>query len=594
MPQVSPPIDNKIRTELQLELQRELQLLLMRNLGSSMLPGILVALVLFFTLKNEQNVVALSLWCIAVTLSKLIDVYDAKRFIRQGILITQIKQVQKRLMLLHAIDGAVWGALAWISLHTASTAGSVLILAVLAGIAANSMSILSPVLPAFALFLLFELGSMVYAVITLNDPAYWAIGIAVGMYAITLMGQAYNTSRTARASIQLRFDNLELIEQLSLATKQAEQAQLAAEAANAEKSRFLAAASHDLRQPIHAQGLFLEVLQASELNEPQRHLVNNICSAADATTEMLHTLLDYSRIEAGVIEAQPRPFRLQHLLSKIENEFAPQAMHKGLVYRSPETHYVVHSDPSLIELILRNLVTNAIRYTQHGGLLISTRKIQGQLSLEVWDTGIGIDKIHFEEIFKEFQQLGNSERDRQKGLGLGLSIVQKMTHLLGLELTLASRPNRGSVFKLRLPLSFVTILEEESSPKLINTPQLHARILVIDDDETVRQAMSALLREWGCECDLASGMEEALQLTSKTKPDLIISDYRLREHSKGSEVILAIRSKFAETIPAILVTGDTAPVRLREASASALPLLHKPVSPSKLYAQLVLMLKNNH
>lgn len=568
----------------------ELQLLLMRNLGSSTLPGILVALVLFFTLKNEHNVVGLSIWCIAVTLSKLIDVYDARRFIQQGIKPDQIVSVQKRLMILHAIDGAVWGALAWLALQTATTAGSVLILAVLAGIAANSMSILSPVLPAFAVFLLFELGSMVYAVITLNDPAYWAIGIAVGMYAITLMGQAYNTSKTARASIQLRFENLDLIEQLNLAKKKAEQAQAAAERANTEKSHFLAAASHDLRQPIHAQGLFLEVLQSTKLSESQRELVQSICAAANATTEMLHTLLDYSRIEAGVVETHIRPFRLQNLLSKIENELAPQAYIKGLVYRSPETHYVINSDPALVEMVIRNLVSNAIRYTSKGGVLIVARKKESEVSLEVWDSGIGIDKSSFEDIFKEFQQLGNSERDRQKGLGLGLSIVQKMINILGLELQLASRPGSGSVFKIRLPLTSVTVLEDEKDTPQFITHTLKARILVVDDDTIVRQAMASLLNEWGCDCDLAASLDEATALAETNAPDLIISDYRLRDHCKGTEVIQAVRTLCNADIPAILVTGDTAPVRLREASTSALPLLHKPVSPSQLYAQLSLML----
>lgn len=570
------PIEENIRIEL--------QLLLMRNLGSSTLPGILVALVLFFTLKNHHNVVGLSIWCVAVTLSKLVDVYDAKRIIRQGIQPDQAGQIQQRLMILHAIDGAVWGALAWLSLSTASTAGSVLILAVLAGIAANSMSILSPVLPVFGLFLLFELGSMVYAVTTLNDPAYWSIGFAVGMYAITLMGQAYNTSATARASIQLRFENLDLIEQLSSATRKAERA-------NAEKSRFLAAASHDLRQPLHAQGLFLEVLQSTPLSVSQRELVQSISSAANATTEMLHTLLDYSRIEAGVIAPQMRDFRLQTLLSKIENELAPQANLKGLVYRSPESHDVVHSDPALIELIIRNLVSNAIRYTHQGGVLILTRKKQGHLSLEVWDTGIGIDESDFDEIYKEFQQLGNSERDRQKGLGLGLSIVQKMVQILGLELQLASSPGKGSVFKLRLPSAFVTILDDEAFPDQVETRQLRARILIVDDDATVRQAMFTLLAEWGCHCDLAANVDDAIALAKMAAPDLIISDYRLREYCKGTEVIQAVRDACGIAIPAILVTGDTAPVRLREASASSLPLLHKPVSPSKLYAQLALMLK---
>jgi CheY-like chemotaxis protein len=278
-------------------------------------------------------------------------------------------------------------------------------------------------------------------------------------------------------------------------------------------------------------------------------------------------------------------------LSKIENELAPQANKKGLVYRSSETHYVVHSDPTLIEMIIRNLVSNAIRYTHHGGVLIVARKKQNHLSLEVWDTGIGIDNSSFEDIFKEFQQLGNSERDRQKGLGLGLSIVQKMVQILKLDLQFASRLAKGSVFKVRLPLTYVTVLEDELKSPETETHQLHARILVVDDDTTVRLAMASLLTQWGCECDVAASLQEAMSIAKNHAPDLIISDYRLRDHCKGTEVIDAVRAVCGNTIPAILVTGDTAPVRLREASASALPLLHKPVSPSQLYSQLSLMLE---
>lgn len=571
-------------------IQRELQLLLMKNLGSSMLPGILVALILFLTLKNPANESGLAFWLIAVSASKLFDVYDAKRIIQRGIALNQTASLKIRLMLLHAIDGAAWGSLAWLSLPASTSAGSVLILAVLAGIAANSMSILSPVLPVFAAFVVFELGSIVYAVISLNDPAYWAIGIAVALYVVTLMGQAYNSSRTVRNSIQLRFDNLELIQQLSAASEKAAKALTSAERANAEKSRFLAAASHDLRQPIHAQGLFLEVLQTTNLSRHQRELVNSISSATNATTEMLHTLLDYSRIEAGVVEPQPRAFRLQTLLSKIENELAPQANAKGLLYRSPETHAVVYSDPALIELIIRNLVSNAIRYTHRGGVLVVCRKQQFRLSLEIWDSGIGIAPSQFENIFSEFQQLGNSERDRQKGLGLGLAIVRKMVNLLGLELHLASRPGRGSVFKLSLPLTQVAVLSDDISAVPQKMQQLHARVLVVDDDAIVRQAMAQLLAEWGCHCDLAESKEESLILTHRHPPDMIISDYRLRDHCKGTDVIQAIRSVCETEIPAILVTGDTAPIRLREAAATGLPLMHKPVSPLLLYKELSLLL----
>lgn len=566
--------------------QRELQLLLMKNLGSSAVPGVLVALILYLTLKNPGNETGLAIWLIAVSSSKLFDVYDAKRIIRRGISLEQTAALKIRLILLHAIDGAVWGSLAWLSLPASTSAGSVLILAVLAGIAANSMSILSPVLPVFAAFVVCELGSIVYTVTSLNDPAYWAIGAAVALYVVTLLGQAYNSSRTVRNSIQLRFDNLDLIRQLSTASEKAAKALASAERANAEKSRFLAAASHDLRQPIHAQGLFLEVLQTTDLSRHQRELVHSISLATTATTEMLNTLLDYSRIEAGVIEAQPKAFRLQSLLSKIENELAPLANNKGLLYRSPETHYVVYSDPALVELILRNLVSNAIRYTHHGGVVILCRKRQSRLSLEIWDSGIGIPSSQFENIFSEFQQLGNSERDRQKGLGLGLAIVRKMVNLLGLELQLASRPGRGSVFKLSLPLTQIAVLADDISTVVQKIQLLHAHILVIDDDAIVRQAMAQLLTEWGCDCDLAESEEESLAMACQRQPDLIISDYRLRDHCKGTDVIRAIRNACNAEIPAILVTGDTAPVRLREAAASGLPLMHKPVSPTLLYAEL--------
>lgn len=571
-------------------IQRELQLLLMKNLGSSAVPGILVALILYFTLKTPANETGLMLWLIAVSASKLFDVYDAKRIIRRGIPLGQTDTLKIRLILLHALDGAVWGSLAWLALPAATNAGSVLVLAVLAGIAANSMSILSPVLPVFAAFVVCQLGSIIYALVTLSDHAYWAIGAAVALYVVTLIGQAYNSSRTVRNSIQLRFDNLELIRQLSATSEKAAKALASAEQANAEKSRFLAAASHDLRQPIHAQGLFLEVLQTTDLSRQQRELVNSISQATNATTEMLHTLLDYSRIEAGVIEPQPRAFRLQTLLSKIENELAPLANNKGLLYRSPETHSIIYSDPALIELILRNLISNAIRYTDHGGVLIVCRKRQSRLSLEIWDSGIGIASSQFENIFSEFQQLGNSERDRQKGLGLGLAIVRKMVNLLGLDLQLASRPGRGSVFKLSLPLTQLAVLTDDVSTAPPKMQQLNARVLVIDDDAIVRQAMAQLLAEWGCDCDLAESLEESLVLARKCKPDLIISDYRLRDHCKGTDVIQAIRSTCHAEIPAILVTGDTAPVRLREAAASGLPLMHKPVSPLLLYKELSRML----
>jgi CheY-like chemotaxis protein/anti-sigma regulatory factor (Ser/Thr protein kinase) len=300
---------------------------------------------------------------------------------------------------------------------------------------------------------------------------------------------------------------------------------------------------------------------------------------------LLNALLDFSRIEAGVIDPQLQPFRLQPLLNKIENELALQADAKSIVYRSRETHTAVLTDPVLLELILRNLISNAIRYTDQGGVLVACRQHGKHAVLEIWDTGIGIAPEDQEEVFREFHQLGNPERDRRKGLGLGLAIADGLARAMGYELTLKSTPERGSVFRLTLPL--VSNAPESNIMMQSKTRLLNARLLFIDDDEIVREGMLHLLRDWGCECEAAESIEEALALVQLNVPDVIVSDYRLREQRTGVEAIAAVRKLIGSDIPALLITGDTAPTRLREAQASGIPLLHKPVSPGLLYRKLV-------
>jgi signal transduction histidine kinase/ActR/RegA family two-component response regulator len=570
-------------------IQIELIRLLLGNLGSSAIPGILVAILMVYSLNNESNLVALLVWCVLVIASKLIDVFDARRLLASPLLPAQAPSLIRRLVILHAIDGAVWGSLAWITLDNATPAGSILVLAVLSGIVGNSMSLLSPVLPVFVMFCVLELGMIASKVWQFNEVAFNALGIAAVLYVSTLLVQARNSSRASRQAIELRFENVELVQRLRLESDKAQAAMTRAEQANMAKSRFLAAASHDLRQPIHAQGLFVEVLARTTLSPEQRELIASIRSAADASSDMLHTLLDYSRIEAGVVEPQLKTFKLQSLLNKIEIELAPQADAKAIVFRSRETDAVVMSDPALVELIFRNLVSNAIRYTAHGGILIACRKRGEMVSLEIWDTGIGIPLAQQEEVFREFHQLGNPERDRQKGLGLGLAIAQGLSSVLGHTLSLVSVPERGSVFRLTLPASKLTnapgeILKTAASQSLALPPTY---ILVIDDDQSVRAGMIQLLGTWGCHCMAAGSIEEALILSGHQAPDIIISDYRLREQRTGTEAIQTIRRASGIDIPALLITGDTAPARLREARASALPLMHKPVSPAQLHQWLV-------
>nr|WP_315214185.1 hybrid sensor histidine kinase/response regulator [uncultured Duganella sp.] len=567
-------------------MQAERIKLLLGNMHSSLWPTIVVALLLAYTLAPPQGPLALYGWSAAVIASKVFATWDAHRILVAPIAPGRAPGLTRRLILLNALDGAAWGALAWVGLDPASVSGSILVVAVLAGVVGNSMSLLSPVLPVFAAFCVTELGALALQAWSLGELAYQALGLAVVVYLASLLSQGRNSARAAGAAIQLRFDNIELIEQLRVESRRARDALVAAEQANRAKSRFLAAASHDLRQPIHAQGLFLEVLARSPLSALQSEVLASARSASAASAEMLHTLLDFSRIDAGVIEPQNEAFLLQPLLTKIESELAPQANAKGLVYRTRDSTVALQSDAALLELILRNLVSNAVRYTERGGVLVACRRRGAHALLEVWDSGIGIAPAQQQEVFLEFHQLDNPERDRQKGLGLGLSIARGLAQLLGLELTLASRPGRGSVFRLAVPLAAggVACLP---GPRLDERrPSLSMRVLVIDDDAMVRTSMERMLTHWGCTCDVAGGIEEALALAAAHPPDVVISDYRLRERRTGAEAIAALRGRLGTALPALLVTGDTAPARLREARASGVPLLHKPVPPDHLYRGL--------
>lgn len=563
--------------------------LLLRNVASALIPTFVLSILLVLALSNDSNAEALRIWGVTLMSYKLYAAFHARRHLASDISFDMAQRMVWSLIIMNMLDGMIWGALAWVTLDTSSMAGSILVISTIAAMVGSSMSRLSPVLPVFIAFV----ASMLILVATkawlLNDPAYNALGIASVIYLASITLMARNSSREICAAINLRFENISLLQRLQEKTAIAEAAQCEAEQANAAKTKFLAAASHDLRQPVHAQGLFLEVLSRTELTAHQRKLLESSRAAAEASGEMLNTLLDFSRIEAGVIEPQLQPFPLQPLLHKIENELAPQADAKNIVYRLRESHMAVKSDPALLELILRNLVSNAIRYTERGGVLVACRRRGTQAVLEIWDTGIGIAPSHQQSVFREFHQLGNPERDRQKGLGLGLAIAQGLARALNHKLSLASTPHRGSVFRLTLPIATTALPIERTAMTPDKTWRLKVRVLVIDDDEFVRAGMLHLLRDWGCECEAADSIEEALALARIQAPDIVISDYRLRERRTGVEAIVALRTLLENELPALLITGDTAPERLREAQNSGVPLLHKPVSASQLYRKLAVL-----
>ncbi len=571
----------------EVSLKTEQLKLLLGNMSSMVIPVTAVASMLVLTLSNPRNVGALELWLVAKVSVVSYGFLHARHLLQQDRLDnTPLPPLVRSLILQHASNGLLWGILAWLTLNTTTPAGSILVVSVITGIVGGALSTLSPVLPVFVSFAVTALGVTGLKLWSMGNPEYRVLGLSGLFYITALLVQARNSSQATRSAILLRFKNLELIQKLKIESEAAHSAQQLAEDANIAKSRFLAAASHDLRQPIHAQGLFLDVLARTALTGQQRDLIHNSTCANEASAQMLNTLLDFSRIEAGVIRPKIKPVYLQPLLNKIEKEFASQADAKGLNYRSRESSLSALTDAGLLELILRNLVSNAIRYTKKGGVLVAFRKKGDQILLEVWDTGIGIDPDQHEVIFQEFHQLGNPERDRQKGLGLGLAIVEGLVALLNHKISLCSIPGRGSIFRVSLATA-PTLAQEpdlENSPDRI-TPM---HVLVIDDDEVVRVSMACLLKDWGCTTAIVESLDQASAAALDRLPDLIISDYRLREKLTGADAIQAIRQQTGKpALPALLITGDTAPERLREAHESGIPLEHKPVLPAKLYQVLL-------
>ncbi len=382
-----------------------------------------------------------------------------------------------------------------------------------------------------------------------------------------------------------------------------------AERANAAKTRFLATASHDLRQPIHALGLFFANLADRVRNAETESLIKQIEDSIEAIDSMLNALLDISKLDAGVIRPHVGPVAVADLFKRLATEYQSHginpfgALLERRLFKRPETPHqptaretgnalrirssraIVQSDPAMLERILRNLISNALRYTRNGRVLVGARRRGDKLRIEVHDTGIGIPADQLDDIFLEFHQLGNPERNRHQGLGLGLAIVKRLAALLGHQITVRSRLGRGSCFAVTLPLARESTHCALPSPATIPGRELQGRrILVLDDDSAVLEAMDGLLGRWGCVVIKAASLEEAQEKlkANAPPPELLIVDYRLRGELSGLEAVALLQKNLRRYVPTLVITGDTAPDHLREAEASGYPLLHKPVQPAKL------------
>ncbi|WP_049975982.1 PAS domain S-box protein [Azospirillum sp. B506] len=375
-------------------------------------------------------------------------------------------------------------------------------------------------------------------------------------------------------------------EQAELAKEEAERAKDEAERANLAKSQFLAAASHDIRQPVQALVFFASALEEKSGDPPTVAAMGGLKSSLEALNMLLDSLLDVSRLDAGIVVPTPANVPLWPLLERIANEFTLLAIAKGLALKAVPTSAIVRTDLTLLGQIVRNLAANAVRYAPRGRIPLGCRRQEGAIRVEVWDTGIGIPDDRLTDIFQEFVQIGNPERDRSQGLGLGLAIVQRLSRLLDHPVTVRSWEGKGSVFAVTVPL---VGFDKPQNVHYLNEPvwsmgRGKATILVIDDEAAILKALRLIIEGWDYEVLTATSEEEALSLLEGQlhAPDFIIADYRLRANCTGADAIRHIRTLYKRPVPSLIITGDTAPERLKEAEAHGLRLLHKPIQPSVL------------
>jgi len=444
----------------------------------------------------------------------------------------------------------------------------------------GSLAALAASPKSFYFYLVPAMLPMIWRYLSIEEQGYFIFGLLLFVlnYALVLIVKVNHKALVD--AIVLRFENVELIKQLTQEKENAEQA-------NISKTKFLAAASHDLRQPLHAIGLFVGALDERIEIENQKVILQKIKKSTQALNGLLDSLLDISKLDADVIHIERQEFAVNRLFEVLENEFRNSAEEKKLKIKFVKTKIWLNSDYRIIENILRNLISNAIRYTEVGGVVVGCRHYKGGILLVVYDTGVGIEKGDIKDIFREFHQLNNIERDRSKGLGLGLAIVERMAKLLGAPLYVKSLLGKGSAFGIVLSSTKEAVVQQvKKEPKNNTTLFDDKMILIVDDEEEVRDSITELLISWHCEVvGASSGMDAKSQIQERgVRPDIILVDYRLRDNETGVEVIEKINSLYppSEAVAAIIITGDTAPKRIKEVESSGYKILHKPVFPDEL------------
>jgi signal transduction histidine kinase/CheY-like chemotaxis protein len=433
-----------------------------------------------------------------------------------------------------------------------------------------------------------------------TQPWHWQLAgiLLLQFVALLVMGRVQRSALDQVIGLKARTE--QLAAQLQVEKGEADAARRAAEAASRAKTQFFAAASHDLRQPLHAMGLFAEALR-QRIHDPEvAALVNSINESVDALEGLFSELLDITRIDTGGVDVNPSAVPMRELFARLRLHFEPAAFEKGLALSFRGERHVAHADAVLLERILRNLVSNAIRYTDDGGVLVGCRKRGGKLLVQVWDSGVGISPGSLPRIFDEFYQV-QSQRPlaahQRKGLGLGLAIVARLAALMEAPIDVRSRVGHGTVFSFIVPQGRAARALQPATERLKSPLGLTLQgrlMLVVEDEAAVREGLVVLLKAWGASVlafDTVAAVDGWIATAPAEPPDLLIVDYRLPQASTGLDALAALRRHWPQrALPAIVITGSTIGGHETEAAEHDFHLLIKPVLPNKLRAMIAFKL----
>ncbi|NKI92816.1 ATP-binding protein [Rhizobacter sp. SG703] len=523
-------------------------------------------------------------WSAAMHSVQGLQLLLAWRFRRQGrAALAEPQQWLRRYLVVLALSSTVWGAAAWWLLPSTNWTATSWLVGVLLAVAAAGAHLATPYRPAIYCWLLPVLLPLVAVLLHEGLPLSLTLGSLVAVSGLVIGVFALSRHRLLMRELQTKLDNDALVRALR-------QQVFLVERANREKSRFLASASHDLRQPMHALGLFAATLQKQLGSSPLQPMVTNMIRSIDALEQSFTSMLDISKLDAGVIEPNLQSFPIRDLFRVLHMHCSGQAEELGLSLRFKPGGKIVTSDPHLLERVLSNLIHNAIRYTNEGGLVVVARNRRQHVSIEVWDTGIGMAEDELPKVFDEFYQVGNPGRDRTRGLGMGLAIVKRLVVLMGHRLEVASTPGRGTVFRILIKQTELVemdnmVIAADTVPAEVDA---NRTVLLIDDEEIIREGMRELLQTWGYHVLTAGTILEACTEVRRHAGviDVVVSDLRLANDEDGIAAIERVREFYGAPLPALLITGDTSPEQVKRVHDSGHQVLFKPVRTRELYAVL--------